>query len=315
MSPTVVVMLPAADAAAADTRALVTACTAALRTGQCVIGDGSDSATAIAVATVAFGANGRVRIEVDVRASESLPARHPVRELVFHEADPIEERWKSVGFAVAGLSGGAVEPSPEPPEEAPPEAAVVPVKSPKPGPKATPSDLRPSDEEGEHPLRASARIETGPGLTRGTWRLGGALGAGYDFDDGFWGIDVHASYAANPATVRGVDVSWLTVAAGASVAWTLFDVEGRLGALLGARDVHATESDAASGDQQSRSRWLPVGIVHASARWPASALLGILSGVELRRASGGTAVESHGAYIGSSSALDFGLFLGVEVRP
>jgi hypothetical protein len=310
MSATVVVMLPAGEVTAPDARALVTACTAALREGQCVL-DASETAAAIAVASITMVGSDRVHLEVDVRATDSSPPRHPSRELVFRDADPVDERWKSIGFAVAGMSGGGVEPAPDTPPEQP-----APPVAPPPGPPATkPSPESDYDEEELHPLRASARFETGPGLTRGTWRLGGAVGAGYDFADGFWGIDVLATYAANPSSVSGVDVSWLTFAAGASVAWTLFDVQGRLSALLGARDVVASERDATTGDRQSRSRWLGAGIVQASARWPANTALGVLSGLELRRATGGTAVESHGAYIGASSALNFGLFLGVEVRP
>ncbi|HEX4340213.1 MAG TPA: hypothetical protein VH062_30100 [Polyangiaceae bacterium] len=314
MSPFVVVMLPPGEVAAADSRALVTACTAALRTGQCVV-DASGETGAIAVATISAGASGNVHVEVDVRATESAPARHVARELTFQDADPVRERWRSVGFAVAGLSGGGVESAPEEPETVPPPPPSPPPVAKKAAPSA-PTSASPADyEASEHPFRASARFDAGPGLTRGTWRLGGALGAGYDFDDGFWGIDVLASYAANPASVSGVDVSWATFAGGASVAYTLFDVEGRLGAMFGARDVRASETDGASGVTQTRSRWLPVGIVDASLRFPATTLLGVLSGIELRRATGGTAVQSHGTYIGASPSVDFGLFVGLQVRP
>jgi len=309
MPSTVVVMLPAGEVSAPAARALVSACTAALREGECVIGGASTGADVIAVATVTLSADGRISIDVDVREKGSSPERHPSRDLAFHDADPIEERWRSTGFAIASLSGGAVSPAAEPPEK-PRVVQPAPARPPKPRTKEV--EARPHEPG---PIRASARVETGPGLTRGTWRLGGSALGGYDFDDGFWGIDVFASYAANPGAVGGVDVSWLTFAGGASVAFTAFNVEGRLGALLGARDVVASASDPASGEQEVRARWLPIGIAHASLRWPGSTPLGVLSGVELRRSTGGTTVQSHGTYIGSSASLDFGLFLGVEVRP
>jgi hypothetical protein len=356
MPGTVVVLMPAADARGPDARILAAACTAALREGGCIVGDSAPK-YAIAVATVTVRAGGKVHIDVDVRATDESPARHPSRELTFHDADPIDERWKSVGFAIASMSGVAADVAPEPsPADTAPEAEPAMPASTTPGttngapasaaapasgatpaapPAAAPSSAapnaagkaasapstppkasQPEDEEpGAHRFRASGEIETGQGLTRGTWRLGGALGLGYDFADGFWAIDGLASYAANPADVNGVDTSWLTFGAGASVAWRMYGVRGRVGALLGARDVLASGSDPATGARQTLARWLPIGIARASLCWPSAGPLGMFSGVELRRSTGGTSIESHGTYIGSSAAPEFGLFLGVEVRP
>ncbi len=354
MPATVVVLMPAADARGPDARALAAACTAALREGECVVGESAPPA-AIAVATVTVRGAGKIRVDVDVRATAGAPARHPSRDLVFRDADPMAERWKSVGFAVASMSGAAIDVGLEPssPEEAPraedaPESAPAATSGApkaetnagaarqKPPPPAAPAQSetttaperggpaphaprkapqqKEDEEEGAHRFRASGELETGPGLTRGTWRVGGALGLGYDFDDGFWGIDALAGYAANPTDVNGVDVSWLTFGAGASVAWTLYGVRGRLGAVLGARELRASGSDAASGQHQALTRWLPIGIARASLAWPATGTLAMFSGLEVRRTSGGTAIESHGTYIGSSPALELGLFLGVEVR-
>jgi hypothetical protein len=355
MPATVVVLLPAADVRGPDARALTAACTAALREGECVVSENAPP-TAVAVATVTVRAAGKVHIDVDVRATGASPSRHPSRDLTFRDADPVEERWKSVGFAIASMSGAAAEAEPVPspdgtPEtpEATPESATTGAASGAPAgeakPRATaatpaPAPAPPSDkprapekaasaprattrapqQEDEEEVRArrfraSGELQTGPGLTRGTWRLGGALGLGFDFDDGFWSVDGLVGYAANPTDVNGVDVSWLTFGAGASVAFAMYGVEGRLGALLGARELAASGADAQTGQRQTLTRWLPIGIARASLRWPAKGTLSMFSGLELRRTSGGTSIESHGTYIGSSPALELGLFLGVEVRP
>src|SRR3954467_8280191 len=117
MSPTVVVMLPA-EVAPAEAQTLVAACTAALRAGECIVASEGD-ASAIAVATVVLVGKDSVHLAVDVRADASSVARHPARDLVFKEADPVEERWKSVGFAIAGLSGGGTESSTDDPGKSP----------------------------------------------------------------------------------------------------------------------------------------------------------------------------------------------------
>jgi hypothetical protein len=358
MPGTVVVLMPAADIRGSDARTLTASCTAALREGECVVSENATPA-AIAVATVTVRAAGKVHIDVDVRATDASPSRHPSRDLIFRDADPLEERWKSVGFAIASMSGAAGDVAPgasadgttkegteasgpsatasgpsaaasaasgapagDAKNDATPETpAATPEQKPAPnsnGPATrAPQNAPPQEDdiEGAHRFRASGAFETGPGLTHGTWRVGGALGLGYDFDDGFWAVDALGGYAANPADVSGVDVSWLTFAAGASVAWRMYGVQGRVGALLGAREVRASESDGATGEHQTLTRWLPVGIARASLRWPATGTLGMFSGLSLARTTGGTAIASHGTYIGSSAAFELGLFLGVEVRP
>src|SRR5581483_2821909 len=100
MPATVVVLMPATDVRGPDARALAAACTAALREGECVVGESAPPA-AIAVATVTVRAAGKIHIDVDVRATPAAPARHPSRDLTFRDADPMDERWKSVGFAIA----------------------------------------------------------------------------------------------------------------------------------------------------------------------------------------------------------------------
>src|SRR5882672_10886003 len=183
MSPTVFVMLPA-EVAPPEAQTLVTACTAALRAGQCIVGS-DDDASAIAVATVVLVGKDSVHLAVDVIADASAPARRPSRDLLFKEADPVDERWKSVGFAIASLSGGGTEPSTE---DTPNDSTLLTVP-----PKAASAEPNRPVEEAPAPpapegtaspplgrVRVSARFETGPGIEHGPWRVGGALGSGYD---------------------------------------------------------------------------------------------------------------------------------------
>jgi hypothetical protein len=319
MSPTVVVMLPA-EVAPPEAQTLVAACTAALRTGQCIVGSDGDADT-IAVATVVLAGNDSVHLAVDVRADASTPARHPSRELVFKEADPIDERWKSVGFAIASLSGGGIETSTG--EEAPVESTLRTV-----APKATSAEPKPASAGSvdraipvatvSPPLgraRVNARFETGPGIEGGPWRVGGALGAGYDLGTRVVGLSALVAYAREPVAVSNVGVSWLTLGAGASAALVFFRIEGRIGLSAGARFIRASETDPSTGQEQARSRWLPAGLADLSLKWPADGTLAIFSGVQGVALSGGTAVQSHGMFVGASPAFELGLFVGAELRP
>ena len=319
MSPTVVVMLPA-EVTPAEAQTLVATCTAALRAGQCIVGSDADDA-AIAVATVVLAGKDSVHLAVDVRPVASAPARHPSRDLVFKEADPVEERWKSVGFAVASLSGGGLEPIPE--EEAPPVEGTLRTVP----PKAAPAESKPATETADRaapvavpppPLgrtRVSARFETGPGIEGGPWRVGGALGAGYDLGARVVGLSALVAYAREPVAVGNVGVSWFTLAAGASAALVFSRIEGRLGLSVGARFMRASETDPSTAEEQAQSRWLPAGIADLSLKWPADGTLAIFSGVQGMALSGGTAVQSHGMFVGASPAFELGLFVGAEVRP
>jgi hypothetical protein len=317
MSPTVVVILPA-EVAPPEAQALVTACTAALRAGQCIVGS-DDDASVIAVATIVVVGKDSVHLAVDVRADASAPARHPSRDLLFKEADPVDERWKSVGFAIAGLSGGGTEPSTEdtPPgstlQTVPPKAASAEPKPPADEVAAPPAAGAASPPLGR--IRVSARFETGPGIKHGPWRLGGALGAGYDLYSRVFGLSALASYAREASAVDNVGVSWLTLAAGASAALVVSKIEGRLGVGAGARYVRASETEPATGQEQAQSRWLPAFLADASLKWPADGPFGVVTGVQGLALSGGTAVQSHGTYVGASPAFEIALFLGAEIRP
>src|SRR5664279_2629453 len=96
---------PPADLA----RALVDACSAAVRVGSCSRAEGGMAAAVIpkgtAAATVRWEtADGRrVQIEVGVAGEGQTAGRG--RSIEFAATDPLVERWRSVGLTIATLAG------------------------------------------------------------------------------------------------------------------------------------------------------------------------------------------------------------------
>lgn len=305
--PVVIVELAADAAKSPNVGTLIDACTVALRRGECTLPSGGASASVSAVASVTFRSVEPTEVLVEVHASGANGAS-TAREIVFRREDSEGEKWRSIGFTIASLAGelGVQEAPRRRVEPAPPKPAVA--AEPKPAPRPVPS-VR------VFPFHLGARFEVGPGLDRGPVRLGGALTAGFDLPGHVLSAWALAADAFRPGAVGAVDMTWTRFGIGLAAAAPLpFGIEGRaaLGVVL--ERLAATETDAASQVEQSRSRWLSGAEVDGSVRFPRATRLGGLVGGYMVRLSGGTAVISHGVELASSPATEGGLFAGVEVR-
>ena len=135
MAAPVVVEVTAASPDAPALGAMLEACSRAVGHTPCVLARQAPEPPYEAVAIVTLEGDGRVRVEVGLRAGEKRPWQS--RELVFHDTDLELERWRAVGFVVGTLASAAgsepLEPqAPPPPVEAPPRLAPPPAVSPRP---------------------------------------------------------------------------------------------------------------------------------------------------------------------------------------
>ena len=250
MLPPVVVDL-GPEVGRAQLEIVLDACNEAISSGVCVpqAAPGSEAPRAVALARTVDRDVRVVRIEV--RLSGGDEGASFVRELRFARRDPVSERWRSVGLAIATLVGegeqrareedAVVAPAPlaepaepaEPPAEAP--AAPPPAAEPLEREPAEPLPPPPSREEAprearepevvlepaepEPPLDWSHRplfiglgALVGSGFDASSWRAGGSLRAGWHFEGGLEILGA-AGYALG-STDDPFSVEWLTFDAG-----------------------------------------------------------------------------------------------------
>jgi hypothetical protein len=279
MLPPVVVDL-GPDVASSALAIVLDACNDAIERGQCVpAGSGGEEAPrALAVARPGNAAVLVVRIEIRIGADDSEPSI--VRELQFSRRDPLRERWRSVGLAIATLVGegeqraieeaAAAPPEPEPePEPPPPAVEAAPQTEPEPEPPE-PAEAReaPEPEEAEEevpeepeappepveyaPLFVGLGIVTGPGFGGGPWRVGGSLRGTWAARSGF---SVTTSMGATwRATSETFTASWLFFDAGVGYRFALSEATSLGATLFG-------------GAQRARFEVLVEGVSAADTRW------------------------------------------------
>jgi len=318
-SPVVIVELPPDAQTSPNAKTLLKACTVALRRGACVLSASEGEApngSLEAVAVVTFSSADGLQVLIEVGTQRERRPKWTSRQLLFRPEDSDAEKWRSMGFTIASLAGAlgipereAASETPEPPPRPP-----APKAAPPPAPKKRETP-RPVRTQPLPPFHVGARFETGPGLDNGSFRFGGALFVGYDLPGGVVSLTALGEDAARAGAVADVDMAWTRFGLGLSAAAPLpLDVEGRAGLLIAVEQVGATETDAASQVEESRSRWVSGIELDVSTRWPRASPVGGLFGAYLFRLSGGTAVKSHGAVLASSPATEGGLFLGLEAR-
>ena len=123
--------LAPADESAPQARLLLEACNLAMHPAQCVVGrDAGAMVEGTAIAILRWSQNHTdARIEVGLRIDGTAAWRK--RDVFFSPADPEEERWRTVGYAVATLVGEAVAGKPsEPSTNANPTSIVSQTSNP-----------------------------------------------------------------------------------------------------------------------------------------------------------------------------------------
>jgi hypothetical protein len=154
LAPVIVDLGP--DAGAREVQIVLRACNAAVSGGECRSGNAEDT-PARAFAVVRPSDESVLVVRIEVRLHWADEGSWLVREIEFSRRDPLRERWRSVGLAIATLVGEgearARRVAEAPPAEAPP-AEALPAEAP-PAAEPRPSEPAPSDVPGVPGPRAS----------------------------------------------------------------------------------------------------------------------------------------------------------------
>ncbi len=220
LAPIIVDLGP--NVAQAELEIVLDACNEAIQNGVCLPDSAGypETPRATAIARPTDASVLAVRIEVRLRVSEQLS--WIVRELSFEAEDPAEERWRSVGLAIATLVG---EGERRDNSEASPKADA-PGAAPSPAVPASPRASRGSTELSttQEPSVAlwdgpawagvffGVGLLAGPGFDDGAWRLGGNVRAGWEAASG-WHVLSSVSYSLR-ASEETFTASWLLLQAG-----------------------------------------------------------------------------------------------------
>lgn len=306
LAPVVVDLGP--DVGARDVQIVIDACNRAIAQGVCLpeANTGDEPPRAVAVARAVDDGVRVVRIEVRLASDEE--GAPIVRELVFGRRDPLRERWRSVGLAIATLVGEGerareeardAEPPPEPPPpEAPPvdEAPEAPAEPAPPAPTPPPSqperalEAAPAEEdEGEAPELPRAPFEhrsvfvgvggfTGPGFGAGAWRVGGTLRGAWQ---GVGGLSFGGSLGyAWRASSRDFTAEWLSLQAGVGYRLAVSDALS-VGAMVLGGAQRARFEVLAAGVDRSEARWNPRASIELDGRWRATSGFGVWASAEV----------------------------------
>jgi hypothetical protein len=330
LAPVIVDLGP--DVGARDVQIVIDACNDAISQGVCLpeASPGDELPRAVAVARAADDAVRVVRIEVRLASDdEGAPI---VRELVFGRRDPLRERWRSVGLAIATLVGEgerareearddeAPPEPPPPPVEAAPEVAPEPSEPPEPPPRVVErvvveERVEPEEDElprapFEHrPVFVGVGGFTGPGFGAGAWRVGGTLHAAWQAESGL-SFGTSLGYAWR-ASSRDFTAEWLSLEAGVGYRLDLSDATS-VGLMLLGGVQRARFEVLAAGESRSEALWNPRAGVALDARWRVTSGFGAWAAVE-----GGTAGRSTRLFVApdrepiQAAAVDGAFILGL----
>jgi hypothetical protein len=306
VAPLVVIELAGPGAAMPHAEEMVSACTASLRRGECVLAPPETNDVPDAVAAVSAVSELRFEIRVVRTARGTTEARALVRLLEFRAVDAPDERWRSVGIAIASTSGELLGV-----EHAAPSSEIR---------RERPAPARPA--ELERPFRLAAGMGSGTGLESRRVRLGGWLEGSAQWGPGGPYALVLARYATAPGEHlpaglgerTEVTPSWTTAGLGVGIAPVAVSGVGLR--LHAAGLVERFTMTLADGEfVSSDDRWLPGALVAVEAAWPDTGLIGARLGGEFQSVTGATAVNVEGRTSASNPAQRLGFYFGLEVRP
>lgn len=270
MVPVVVVDL-GPDATADRTAWVLEACTRAIRDGRCVAEppEQDQSPGAVAIVRVRDTAGRIVRIEVGRRREER--AHWSVREMEFSADDPQDERWRSVGLALATLVGEIEQaealtqpdrPADTAAGESPPGGDVSAALPDEPEDAGSPpgADSPPDDDADAGELEPLPRPRTfvgvgalaGPGSAAQPLRWGGGVRGAWILDSGLQ-LSIAGDYSAEGVT-SALELDWLRFAGGAGYRYFASD-RWSFGLTLraGVRGLGTVAEDASG--PHSRREW------------------------------------------------------------
>lgn len=304
LAPVVVDLGP--DVGARAVQIVLAACNDAIANGVCLpeAESGGEPPRAVAVARASDRRVLVVRIEV--RMSPDDPGSSIVRELKFGRRDPLRERWRSVGLAIATLVGEGErrareeEETPEPASEPEPEPEPEPVPEPESAPANPPARPAPeppvdalsaeAEEEVEprepdvprmpleyRPLFIGLGVLAGSGFGEGDGRLGGNLRAGWQATSG-WQLAASLGLAWRTSE-ETFTAAWASLELGVGYRLDVFDALS-VGALIFAGAERARFEVLAPGVSRAEVRWNPRLGVGLDTRWRATTSFGLWASAE-----------------------------------
>jgi hypothetical protein len=340
LAPIVVDLGP--DVSASQVALVLDACNEVIENGVCVAEDPALGEPPRAVATARPNDPSVRVVHIEVRLRGQAPAGSLERDLRFAARDPVRERWRSVGLAIATLVGegerreereelatqrrsepkaAEPEPAPEPtPEPVAPARSVE--AAPEPAPPAPRRERRATivdspDEDssaaasaaGEGVLMLGLGTLLGPASDDGSWRLGARATVGWVAPSGLQ-LFGSVAYAARAFEPRTYTASWLAAEVGAGYRWAL-------GAgLSSAFSLHA-------GFQQQRFEAVSDGITEAlrfdnpvfgvslDAWWTSNSGFGLWAALDGASIGRSTRVFFGDTLVSSSAPVDVAASLGI----
>jgi hypothetical protein len=325
--PPVVVDIAPQPVAAELAQTLLTSCTEAVSVTECVVAaDTADAEAPSAVAIVSWDTELTVRIEVGIRRDDR--SRWQERELVFYEADAPEERWKSVGFAIATMVGevrafeGQIETSPVTPAEK--DAEPPPKKNASPA-RVTPERRRTRGSARAHepdsmPTQLGAFALVGSALEHAPPAAGAGLELAIAPGTRSFFLRARGEYARSlgafePAPQQRLSAGFLTL--GLGVSYELFsgsDFFLRPSLGLEARLQRLDVTVKTPADEQTSGRWVLGGAARVRLVFPADTFVCGFIGGAASLWAGSTDVHVFDVPAASRSSLSGDAELGVGLR-
>lgn len=328
LAPIVVDLGP--DVAATAVQLVLDACNEVIARGVCVVDDGS--LREVARATALARPDGSVEV---VRIEVTLPEQGTaslVRELHFSARDPVVERWRSVGLAIATLVGegerqeeqerAADAPAPPPgPQSAESPPPVAPVSSPSTS-AALPTRAVPTEPELNRtapsgsqsaPFQGSVLAGLGaligPAFDDGSWRIGAQARLGWVAPLG-WQLLGSFKYSLRALQPPTYTATWLSAELEAGYR---FDLSERLSSAvsLHAGAQHLSFEALSNGVSASQRFFNPLLGASVDAWWSAAQGFALWAALDVSSIGRETRVYVAEELVGRSEPVDVSFSLGV----
>jgi hypothetical protein len=276
-------------------RVVLSACSEALKHRTCTSADEQDRAAPVPSATafIAWPEGEGRHVRVTLERFDAATGRRVERDTRFGDADPVIERWRTIGLVIAALVGES---------DASRDAAVE-------------MESRPSSLRGRSLAASWLGLSgfAGPGLDDGSVRLGAAIHGAVGVRSSAVFFLGSAGHALRPVDDRSLDVGWTTFAFGAGARAHIpsadLELRVRVELLLEHLLASSVSRNAVSG---GGGRWSPGLRCGGDVLWPASGPLGVTLGFSAWSLSGGTAIQLDQQKLSSSRWFSYAGLLGAE---
>jgi hypothetical protein len=300
MQPAVVVEIDAAKSTDAEVDALLGSCEVGMRgLARCVLASTQPGSDGVAFATVTWKEPDDAQASVEVRLRGQTGEIRKARELAFAGSDPVIERWRATGFAIATVVGDILA------EEQ--EAKTAPPSSPPPPPAEVPA----APPEPQARWWMDGRFAMARGVEGSPVALGGEVSVSRRLDPDRWFVSAALGFSAQQA--HGVDLLRPSGAIGLGIlaphVWSHLAFALRVEPRLEYLDASGRDATGATGHA---GRWA-VGLGEAlDALWMPSEGFGVVAGAELRELPGATAIDEHGQQVALVPAIDLAVLVGLR---